>query len=172
LSETICLSRIVTDGLQAVNPMLKRMDHASFRDKPDWANLLSTGKIHCLYIPLTFNFRAVDGTILLLDHAKKTAHLYLIQITLSMRHKESEKDFYSMIWPSWIPPLVDVGFSVGSTFVWIDKKQPTTGSEPQVTRGTRSGTKIVSPEYKSIHIGIDQVDRPLAVKLGLIPFSS
>jgi len=84
-----------------------------------------------------------------------------------MRHKESDKDFYSKTWFSWIVDLEFAGFTVKSTFVWIDKKQPSTGSQPAPIKQLRSGEKLVQPEYCSMHLGIGQVDRKLAIVLGL-----
>ena len=167
LAEHICLNHILTHGLQVVDERLGRMDQASFETLPNWDYMLWSDKELCLYVPTNYNFRAVDGAILLLDHSAKSAHLFLLQITLSMRHKESDKDFYSNMWFEWVESIETAGFTVESTFVWIDKKQPSTQTEPVLTRTLRSGTKIVRPEYCSTHVGIGQVDERLAVVLGL-----
>jgi hypothetical protein len=167
LAEHICLNRIQIRGLQVVHPDLGRMDQASFKTQPDWRNLLWSNKSLCLYVPTDYNFRAVDGVILLLDHKAKIAHLFPLQITLSMRHKESDKDFYSEMWFPWIQPFEHAGITVNSTFVWIDKKEPSTRSQSPLIKELRSGTRIVHPGYNSVHVGIREVDSELASILGL-----
>jgi hypothetical protein len=168
LAEHICLSRIISNGLLAVNKNLTRMSHSSFQEAPSWDQQFSSTHTVRLYIPTIFNFRAVDAVILLVDYDAKTAHMYPIQITLSMRHKDSEEDFYTGIWWKWVAPLEKAGFTVKSTFVWIDKKQPADHVTPEVASNLRSGTKIVRPaEHCSVHIGVGQVDRILGATLGL-----
>ena len=162
LAEHICLSYIVTHGLSAVSTRLGRMSHSSFQEKPNWNQLLTTDETTRLYIPTTYNYRAVDGVILFLDHRFKQAHMYPIQITISMRHKKSDKDFYAEMWKEWVAPIEMAGFTIESTFVWIDRKQPSEQIEPALVKEFRSGMKIVRPDYRVIHIGIEQVDRDLA----------
>ena len=166
LAEHICLCHISVHGLQVVNPILDRMDRVSFRYTPDWDNLLLTDKTRCLYVPTTFNFNyGVDGVILLLDHSTKEAHLYPIQMTLSLRHKASDSDFYSMRGLSWIRSIEEAGFVVNMTFVWIDKEQPSNELYSALTKHFRSRSLFARPAYVSTHIGIGQVDKQLAESL-------
>jgi hypothetical protein len=167
LAEHICLSSIVANGLSAVNTQLRRMSHASFQGRPNWDALLKSDYELCLYTPRPYNFKAVDGVILLLCHSTKQAHMYPIQFTLSMRHKKSDKDFYTEMWRSWAKPIEDAGFTLESTFVWIDKKQPSDQIEPARVRKLKSQEIIVHPEYRVTHVGVEQVDPRLARSLGL-----
>jgi len=167
LAEHICLKRIARHGLKVLHPKLGTMEYHMFNSQPNWDNLLKSDKTLGLYIPNAYNYRAVDGVILHLDHKNKRAELFPIQITLSMHHKDSEQDFFSTIFPSWIKPIQDQHFSIKTTFVWIDKKQPSTQVKELQTRTTRSGTKVLSPAYASTHVGIQEVDEELAQSLGI-----
>jgi hypothetical protein len=154
LAEHICLSHIASNGLIAVNPSLGRMSHTSFKTKPDWDHQLSAGHTIRLYIPTAYNFKAVDAVILFVDYETAKVHMYLIQITLIMQHKPSEKAFYRGMCEDWVRSLKEAGYTVESTFVWIDKKQPVNRIKPQ-------------PRYLSMHIGIADVDPRLAATLSL-----
>ena len=168
LAEHICLSQIASHGLLTVSPSLGRMSHTSFEVQPNWSEQLSSthsAQTVRLYIPTAYNFKAVDAAILRCD--SKTVHMYLIQIKLSMRHKLSDQAFYQDMWREWVRPFEEGGYSVKSTFVWIDKKQPANHIEPALVKELRSGLKTMQPEYHSIHIGIEQVDQRLARILGL-----
>ena len=167
LAEQICLSHIATNGLMAVNPKLDRMSTASFKTRPNFYHHLSTDHDVCLYIPDDYNFKAVDGVILLLNRTSKRATLFSIQFTLSQNHKQSDKDFHEKLWSKWTEPIVSAGFKVRSTFVWIDKKQPSKYVKDKVVKKLRSGPKIVQPKYSVIHVGVKAVHPRLASALGI-----
>lgn len=143
LAEHICLCSILQNGLSAVSSTLTRLDNSSFEAQPNWNNLVSTDKTRCLYILTAFNFRAVDGVILHVNHKSKSAHMYPIQITISNRFKNSDEDFYRSLWPTWVKPLEEVKFKVESTFVWIDSAQPDNGTKSLQIKTLRSGVRIV-----------------------------
>jgi hypothetical protein len=166
VAEDICLAAIGKDGLMIVNRDLGPMSRATFAVKPQWDLCLRTEHTRYLFAPSTYNFRAVDGVILLLDRAKHLAHIYPIQITLSMRQRDSDEVFYGAMWPEWQTGLL--GFTVQSTFIYIDKNQPSTEVVPEFNRDLRYKTKAVNPEYRRVHVGIEQVDRRLASALGII----
>ena len=165
LAEQICLSHIAAHGLLAVHPKLDRMSSASFRDKPAFDEFLSTDQTTRLYVPTAYNFMSVDGAILLLDRASKKATIFAIQFTLSQSHKQSDEEFHKRLWSTWIKPIVSAEFSVDSTFVWIDTKQPSEHVEPKVVKALRSSDKVVQPEYSVIHVGVEAVHRKLAIAL-------
>jgi hypothetical protein len=49
-----------------------------------------------LYLPQALNYNNVDGAVVYLESRKQNeAHVSLIQITLAMKHKESDKLFYA-----------------------------------------------------------------------------
>lgn len=154
LVENVCLSRIAADGLRVIDER-----HSVFHHQPNWQNLLSSDHTHRLYIPTDFNFQAVDGAILLLDRAKKIAYLFLLQITLSLRHKDSEETFYTEMWRKWTTEITEAGFSkIHTKFVWIDKKQPNAEAKPGMSS---QGTTQVHPKCESVHIGVVDVDPKL-----------
>ncbi|KAM6502225.1 hypothetical protein JOM56_002202 [Amanita muscaria] len=167
LAEQICLSTIATKGLKAVNPKLGQMSTASFSRQPAFNAFLLSDHNICLYVPNAYNFKTVDGVILLLDRASKQATMFPIQFTLSQNHKQSDKEFHTQLWPSWIEPITAAGFSVQSTFVWIDKKQPSEHVELKLVRVLRSGDREVHPEYTVVHVGVKMVDSRLASVLGI-----
>ena len=167
LAEQICLNNIARNGLKAVHPQLGPMTIAIFRTRPNFADFLSSDDMVRLYIPTAYNFMAVDGVILLLDRASWQATMFSIQFTLSQNHKQSDKDFHTRLWSTWIQPIISAGFDVQSTFVWIDKKQPSEHVESELVKARRSGNKVVHPEYSVVHVGVEMVDRRLASALGI-----
>jgi len=72
------------------------------------------------------------------------------------------------MWRDWAGSLEDVGYTVQSTFVYVDKKQPSSQVVPEVIKPLRSKTKVVHPEYSRVHVGVDQVDRRLTSALEII----
>jgi hypothetical protein len=167
LAEQICLSSIATTGLKVVDPKLGRMSHAFFETRPNFTEFLSTHHETRLYFPTTYNFRAVDAVILFLNRSTMKATMFPIQFTLTQRHKPSDKDFHTTFWSEWIEPIESAGYSVQSTFVWIDKKQPLEYVEPKLVKSLRFGGKVVHPKYSVIHVGVEMVDRRLASALGI-----
>ncbi|KAM6491977.1 hypothetical protein JOM56_012615 [Amanita muscaria] len=168
LAEQICLSHITAHGMRAVHPELDRMSSASFKDKPAFDEFLLTGQTTRLYVPIAYNFMTVDGVILLLDRASKKATIFAIQFTPSQRHKQSDEELHKRLWSTWIKPIVSAEFSVDSTFVWIDTKQPSEHVRPKVVTALRSGDKVVYPEYSVIHVGVETVHRKLAIALKIM----
>jgi hypothetical protein len=167
LAEQICLSYIADNGLMAIDPKIGRMSTARFLGQPDFSEIFSTGHTTCLYVPIPYNFMTVDGVILLLDRDSKKATIFSIQFTLSQNHKQSDKQFHMMLWPTWSQQLFSAGFNVQSTFVWIDKKQPSEHAELEQVRALRSGAKVIHPAYSVIHVGVESVNSGLASALGI-----
>ena len=66
----------------------------------------------------------------------------------------------------WIEPIVSLGYSVESTFVWIDKKQPLEYVEPELVK-IAAIYKVVHPSYSVIHVGVEMIDQRLASALGI-----
>jgi hypothetical protein len=46
-----------------------------------------------LYVPDAFNFAEIDTAAIWLDRNERKAHVYLIQVTISKSHKDSEAKF-------------------------------------------------------------------------------
>jgi hypothetical protein len=100
LAEQICLSYIADNGLVAINPKIGRMSTARFQTQPDFSEFLSTDYTTRLYVPILYDFMAVDGVILLLDRKSKQATMFSIQFTLSQNHKQSDVEFHTRLWSS------------------------------------------------------------------------
>jgi hypothetical protein len=109
----------------------------------------------------------VDGVILLLDRASKQATMFSIQFTLSQKHKQSDQEFHTKLWLTWSEPIISAGFNVESTFVWIDKKQPSEHVTREQVKALRFGNRVVHPEYSVVHVGVEMVDSRLASALGI-----
>ena len=110
VSEDICLAAVGKGGLSSFDERLHQMSTATFASKPDWAVCIHSAHIRYLYIPATYNFKAVDGVVLLLDRSKMIAHMFPIQITLSMRQRDSDEVFYTTMWDDWVRGLKDAGY--------------------------------------------------------------
>jgi hypothetical protein len=164
LSEQICLSAIGRHGLKALDPSLGPMYTTIFEGVPVWDAFLQTGENSRLFLPKPFNFKAIDGVILQVDHKKKSALLYPIQITLSLKERDSVNVFYKDMWGDWIEPMMQKGYSVNSLFIFIDLKQPSDEPKPWGTRWGRSSAKKPKLEggFSVVHLGIQQIDSELA----------
>jgi hypothetical protein len=108
VAEDICLAAIGKDGLSSIHDQLRQISTAIFEVKPDWNICIHSEHICYLYIPSTYNFKAVDGVILLLDRYHMTAHMFPIQITLSLRERDSDEVFFT-------PPCGVIGRVVSKT---------------------------------------------------------
>jgi hypothetical protein len=167
LAEQICLSYIAANGLMAVDTKLGPMATATFSEQPNFDQLLLSDQTIRLYVPTAYNFRSVDGVILLLYPKSKKATMFPIQFTLSQNHTQSDKKFHMNLWSTWIKPIVSAGFSVSSTFVWIDKKQPSKDVQRELVKKLRSGKNVVHPKYSVVHVGVETVDPRLGSVLGI-----
>ena len=166
LLEQLCLEIIMVKGLDFIpnahdNAPRGPFQREFFLDAPDWSNLIHEDANHnsCLYLPKKFNFENVDGAVLHLEsRPKKHAHLYLIQITIAMGHKESDRLFYERQWKVWTQWLLSHGWTVKSTFLWIDQEQPANTSVARETRGLRSGEVEKNPSYNVWRTGFVPLD--------------
>ena len=172
LAKKICLSSIAATGLKAVHPELDRMSTAFFEDHPNFDKLISSDGNACVYFSTAYIFRAVDAVILLLDRPSKQATMIPIRFSLMLGLERSDRDFYARFWSSWREPMKWAGYSVRSTFVWIDREQPSEADseyfEPELVKSLRSGDRLINPEYSVVRVGVEMVDRRLASALGVV----
>jgi hypothetical protein len=170
LAEQICLSHIARNGLTAINQKLSRMSTTSFSICPDFGEFLSSGHTTRLYVPIPYNFMAVDGVILLLDRKSKQVTMFSIQFTLSQNYKQSYTQFLTELLPAWSKKIIlaaSAGFTVQSTIVWIDKKQPSKHVKCEQVKALRFNNMDIYPEHSVIHVGVESVDSSLASALGI-----
>ena len=93
--------------------------------------------------------------------------MFAIQSMLSQNHRQSDKECYTRLWPTWIEPIESIGYSVQSTFVWIDKKQPSEYIESELVKALLAIRFNVHPQYSVVHVGGEMVDSRLASVLGI-----
>ncbi|KAF8221565.1 hypothetical protein L208DRAFT_1462363 [Tricholoma matsutake] len=167
LAEQIFLSYIGAHGLRAVHPKLGLMSTVNFSAKPAFDQLLSDGHTTRLYVPIAYNFMAVDGVILLLERASKKATMFSIQFMLSQKHKQFDVEFHMRLWSSWTESITSAGFEVESTFVWIDTTQSWERVKPRLVKALRSRDKVIYPNYTVLHMGVEMVDKKLTSALGI-----
>ena len=89
--------------------------NCNIRHNTKLGDFLSTDHEMRLYVPVAYNFNHVDGVILLLNRLSKQVSLFPLQFTLSMKHKRSDEEFYTNLWPTWIELITLAGFTVQST---------------------------------------------------------
>ena len=69
-----------------------------------------------LYVPLRFNFPAIDAILIEVEEEKKTVLLIPLQITIAERHSASEDKFFET-WAKWERKFY--GYKVSLWFVWV-----------------------------------------------------
>ena len=110
-----------------------------------------------LYLPRSFNFRAIDAVFIKLENSKdkKVAIVAPIQVTIAKNHPDSEEKFFRELWSEWVRILSD--YETEFEFVWIkDIKCRSEEKVDQVMRSTRSGKKMVKPSFQRICIPIGE----------------
>jgi len=77
---------------------------------------MSRDNPYSLYIPVSFNYRAVDTILMVVDKQKYEAIITGVQITISKTHSDSEAKFFAD-WEWWcgIAGCATVSFR----FLWI-----------------------------------------------------
>jgi len=140
LVEQACLSSISMHGLHVRGLDVKNMTTIVFQGYP----MYDLSHDLALYIPLTFNFKAIDGLILSLDKVNMVAHLIPIQVTISQRHSDSESKFFEN-WSNWISGLGS--YSANATFLWITKAS-----------GPISNKVAYTVRYRSIWVSVEEVN--------------
>ena len=111
-------------------------------------------------MPTAFNFRAIDGIILLLypskgGNKKKKALLLPLQVTIAKSHSDSEKIFFND-WDKWVASLQD--FDVDVEFLWVTDGDSSFKEIKEEYRWTRSGKVLKHPAYRSTNIPIKSVN--------------
>lgn len=117
------------------------------------------------YVPLKFNFKAVDAIYVEVNERKSTATIVAIQITVAKRHRDSPADFFAQ-WEQWIHLLKD--FTIMPIFLWIVEGTRGEADVKGKLRELRTGQKTLWPEYVTHWVSIDQVDKNLADTLAQI----
>ena len=166
LIEESCLSSISLRGLRIGMGLSPGMGIAAkwFSQK---VPVYSLEQGVTIYIPVKYNFRAIDALILNLDtvEKRKKATIFAVQITIAKSHSDSESKFFEN-WPQWCSGLDDYEVEFHFLLItddmyhsskwWKEKTRPSRGAEAET---------IVSPGYTSHRIPLSHVNKDVADRL-------
>jgi len=124
-----------------------------------------------LYRPASFNFPAVDGILVCRvkadekTNAKAKAVVVGIQVTIARVHGDVEEIFFRS-WKWWMVHM-KCDENIEFRFLWIVENCEGRMEEkvPAKTREHKSGTKVVTPEYKCMVTTVEEVDRVIGGSL-------
>jgi hypothetical protein len=121
-----------THGLKEigiVNPPPPIISFEGFQDFKDTEDPI-------LYVPSSYYYPAIDGLIFQLDHLKREAYMFPIQVTIAKSHKVSEKGFFNK-WNRWNKGLES--YHIDVAFLWITTASPSVMTIEEDHRSLRSG---------------------------------
>ena len=117
------------------------------------------------FVPLKFNFKAIDALYAEVDEHKRTAKVVAIQITVAKSHRDSEVEFFES-WEAWTGLLG--GFTITPIFLWIvEEKRCRVDIEEKLSK-LRTGEITFWPKHVTHWVSVDQVDKTLADTLAKI----
>jgi len=162
--EQMVISKLATSGLCWADTSIPAASITSFTGT---VTSLSIEKESTYYVPLMFNFKAIDALYVEVNQPQKTARLVAIQITVAKRHTDSAYKFFAD-WEAWTDSLTRSGFTITPLFLWIVEN--TRGKAEVEARLTelRQRRITVNPSYVAHWVMIDQVDKVLADILAII----
>ncbi|KAF8538638.1 hypothetical protein BDD12DRAFT_841601 [Trichophaea hybrida] len=121
-----------------------------------------------LYVPMSYNFRAIDGILVHRDNASKAATIVPIQITISKPHSDSEEKFYGQ-WREWTALFED--WTIETRFLWIketirpnDVSGNVDATFPPATRQNLH-PQPSRPAYSRIFTTVAEISPPIGEKL-------
>ena len=160
--EQMIISRLASSGLNWGDAAIPPAPQTLF---PGNLTPLSIDKRSTYYVPLQFNFKAIDALYVEVNEGKKTAKIVAIQITVAKRHTDSEAKFFAD-WEAWTKSLG--GFTITSTFLWIVESTRGKVEVEAKLKELRQRRILVMPEHATYWVMINQVDKRLADTLPLI----
>jgi hypothetical protein len=114
-----------------------------------------------LYVPISFNFRAVDAVMVFRDKARTEAVVVGVQITISKTHSDSETKFFAD-WQWWESVL---GCSkVSFRFLWIlEDAKGKLGTEDVDAgkRPLRGTTKVFHPPFTRTRVTVKDISKDI-----------
>jgi hypothetical protein len=160
LVEQICLSTISVNGLTVDGVMYKPLETIVFQDDlPSVLPIQGKQKGCRFYIPIAFNFKAIDGLILSWDRNKMEAILIPIQITIAKTHSDSVTKFFSDWSRHWSKQLPI--FTVKVIFVWIGVSESWMMQHTACHQELRNRTLIMRPNFTEVAIHLKNVNDTL-----------
>lgn len=153
--EAVVISTISTRGLTFDTCRIHPTKITSFRD--DFP--LIERHASAFYVPLRFNFRAIDALYVDIDSSAGTAHIIAIQITVAKQQTDSEGAFFPN-WRLWSQNLSHL--KLKWTFLWILPRQREQQDVEAKKLNLRKGPVTINPEYSRNFVSLDQVDLELS----------
>jgi len=160
--EQACLSSISQKGLKVGGLGFDNIPTIMFQKEPTY----KTSEQIAIYVPIAFNFKAIDGLILSLDTSpsegiKGKARLIPIQITIASSHSDSATTFFNK-WKNWIKGLEE--YDVEATFLWITEG---TRATIEVEKNEMELRKVQKsrPSYTLVNVTIEDVNKDIGRKL-------
>ena len=146
-----CLSSISRKGLKVPYFSFDSMPIKIWRGKyPDF----DMNEYLALYVPLAFNYQAIDGIIVHLDKNELHALLIPIQITTTTKCHPDSKHVIFALWKS-LKPMLE-GYTLGVRFLWFREQQMFT-----TTHSMESDTL----KYKKHKYSISKLDPDIGYEL-------
>ena len=159
--EQMIISRIAARGLDWGDDYIPPAHVTPFLGKA--TPLLDSQSTY--FVPLKFNFKAIDALYAEVDEHKRIAKVVAIQITVAKSHRDSEVEFFES-WEAWTGLLGD--FKITPIFLWI--VEGTRGRADLEEKLSELRTKEITfwPKHATHWVSIDQVDETLANTLAKI----
>ncbi|KAF8541845.1 hypothetical protein BDD12DRAFT_979387 [Trichophaea hybrida] len=164
--EQVVLSRIEKEGMTMDGIKIPGMKSVGFRTLPKGPE--NTDGSPVLYIPDTYNYKAIDGVIISakIVNDLKVLEIMPMQITINQHHEDSEKSFFEG-WDDFVVKILGASDydDLKITFLWIVEDSETFPREDEFvaanTLTTRNGSystpsyerKVRSVKYVSEMVG-------------------
>uniref|UniRef100_U9UR05 Crinkler effector protein N-terminal domain-containing protein n=1 Tax=Rhizophagus irregularis (strain DAOM 181602 / DAOM 197198 / MUCL 43194) TaxID=747089 RepID=U9UR05_RHIID len=154
--EKACIASIFRNGLMANRVNFKPGGMECFYNEEEIK--FSSNEEKCMfYLPCCWNQEAIDG--LLISQTKDKLYVAPVQITLNKdNHSDSERKFFSSIWPNLKPNLSSFEDKLEIMFIWITHRSGTDESVECITKETRNKAHEINPNYTRVVIGFGNVN--------------
>ncbi|RGB23542.1 hypothetical protein C1646_748171 [Rhizophagus diaphanus] len=150
--EKTCIASIFRYGLMANHVNFKPGGMEFFYNEKEIKFSLNEEK--CMfYLPCCWNQEAIDGLLIL--QTKDKLYIAPVQITLNKdNHSDSERKFFSSIWPNLKPNLSSFEDKLEIMFIWITHRSETDELVECITKETRNKNYEINPNYTQSQIVI------------------
>ncbi|EXX67380.1 uncharacterized protein OCT59_004648 [Rhizophagus irregularis] len=154
--EKACIASIFRNGLMANRVNFKPGGMEFFYNEKKIK--FSSNEEKCMfYLPCCWNQEAIDGLLIL--QTKDKLYVAPVQITLNKdNHSDSERKFFSSIWPNLKPNLSNFEDKLEIMFIWITHRSETDESVECITKETRNKNHEINPNYTRVVIGFGNVN--------------
>jgi hypothetical protein len=157
LVEQECIASLAVHGLKIAHGVEIRPS----RTTPFVGNVTAL-KDTTLYVPTKPTCMVIDAIYCDINEGTRIANIVPVQITIANKHSDSEAKFFQN-WKIWARELINSGYDIRFTFVWITEEGKTAvDHEPNVRCQTRSGAQWEEPQYTSYQIPLFDVYKQLA----------